>query len=764
MIPKFLRFHPAATTARRVLARLALLAGLLPALAGAAPQADVRKPEEVFRYTAVAEGDAIRVTWDIAPGYYLYKERMSFESRTPGVELGPAVMPEGKLHRDEYFGEMHIYRRQAEIRLPLARRAPEARTLQLAVRSQGCSDQGLCYPPQVWMTNVDLPPATGVGPEGGRLGALLESETRPANAGPDAPLPVREAFPFQVTLADPFTVQVRWEIRPGYYLYRHSLKLSTDSREAQLGPPDLPPGTAKFDEEFGDTQVFYDQVVLTAPLTRSGPGAVTLPLVIEFQGCKDGSLCYPPVRVTENLLLPAISADQAAAGPPPPSEQDRLFGVIRDGHILAVMALFAGLGLLLSFTPCCLPMYPILSGIIVGQADSAGTTAQGTARGFLLSLAFVLGMAATYTVLGAVFAAAGAQVQAVMQQPAVIIGVALLFVALALSMFGLFDLQIPASWQTRLNALSGRQKSGSLAGAAIMGMISAAVITTCVTPPLVAALTVIARTGDVARGALALFALGLGMGIPLLAIGASAGRLIPKAGAWMVSVKMLFGLIMLGMAVWMLDRLWPGTVTLALWGVLLVVGGVMLGAFSGLETSASTGRRLGKGLAIVAVLYGAALFFGALSGNEDPLRPLAWSRIAERGQAGPEAEGIGFTRIKTTVDLDRELARAKAAGRPLMLDFYADWCASCKEMEKYTFPDPAVRKALADAVLLQADVTAVDADDQALMARFGIIGPPTILFFAPDGTEQPARRVVGFKPAADFASHVRDALSSRTRT
>ena len=297
--------------------------------------------------------------------------------------------------------------------------------------------------------------------------------------------------------------------------------------------------------------------------------------------------------------------------------------------------MFAGLGLLLSFTPCCLPMFPILSGIIVGQGTRDGAPL-GSTKAFLLSLAFVLGMATTYTVLGAVFAAAGSQVQAVMQQPAVTIGVALLFVALALSMFGLFDLQIPASWQTKLNSISGEQRSGSFIGAAIMGVISAAVVTTCVTPPLVAALTVIAKTGDVARGALALFALGIGMGIPLLAIGASAGRLMPKAGAWMVSVKAAFGLMMLGMAVWMLDRLWPGTLTLALWAVLLVIGGVFLGAFAPVDGSAALSRKLGKGFGIVAVIYGAALLVGALAGSEDALRPLQFVNAPDRvGRALP---------------------------------------------------------------------------------------------------------------------------------
>jgi thiol:disulfide interchange protein DsbD len=420
------------------------------------------------------------------------------------------------------------------------------------------------------------------------------------------------------------------------------------------------------------------------------------------------------------------------------------------------MLMFGGLGLLLSFTPCCLPMYPILSGIIVGQGQGS------TARSFGLSLAYVLGMAVTYTALGAVVAAAGAQVQAVFQQPWVIVGVALLFVALAASMFGLYELQMPASVQTRLATLSGQQRSGSFLGAGIMGMISAAVVTTCVTPPLVAALTVIARTGDVARGSLALFALAFGMGIPLLALGASAGRLLPKAGAWMVAVKTVFGLLMLGMAVWMLDRLWPGTLTLALWAVLLVVGGVFLGAFAPLDAAAGTGRKLGKAFGIVALLYGGALFVGALAGNENPLRPLAFAGAPAAGEGGATTAPV-FTRIKTVADFDRELAAAVAADRPLVLDFYADWCASCKEMEERTFPDPAVRTELARAVTLQADVTAVDDADQALMARFGIVGPPTIVFFTPDGVEQPERRVVGFKAAAEFAGHLRDAFAAADR-
>ena len=726
---------------------------------GRGSEADILKPEQAFRYVASATADEVIVRWTIEPAHYLYRERMSYESRTPGITLGTASIPPGTPHNDEYFGEMHIFRDSLEVRLPVSARPAGPVKLALAIKSQGCADIGLCYPPQVWVANVELPATGSATASPGKLGALLNDTRRGSH---DEPLPVAQAFPLDAVLADDFTLQIHWDITAGYYLYRHTLKAGTSSDSVQLGPPSLPDGTPMNDETWGDTFVFQEPVTMTVPLIRRGPAAASMPLTIEYQGCKLDSICYPPQRVSITLELPEVGTNTSgAAAPRTEAEQDRLYTLIRDGHMLAVMAMFAGLGLLLSFTPCCLPMYPILSGIIVGQSGADGKS--GTGRSFLLSVAFVLGMAVTYTALGAVFAAAGAQVQAVMQKPAVTIGVALLFVALALSMFGLFDLQIPSSWQTRLNAISGRQQSGRLLGAGIMGMISAAVVTTCVTPPLVAALTVIARTGDLTRGALALFALAIGMGIPLLAIGASAGHLMPKTGAWMNSVKALFGLMMLGMTVWMMDRLWPATVTLALWGILLVTASNLLGTFEALGEKPTLARKLGKGLGIVVLLYGAALLIGAFGGSKDALRPLQFLGSAAPGSTAGrdnETESSAFTRIKTGADLDAQLARAVAAGQPVMLDFYADWCVSCKELEKYTFPDPAVRKEFTRAITLQADVTAMDADDQALMQRFGIIGPPTIVFFSAAGTEQPAMRVVGFMKAEAFAAHLHKAFTA----
>jgi thiol:disulfide interchange protein DsbD len=732
--------------------------------AHAVVEADILKPEQAFRYAISATADEIVVRWTIEPAHYLYRERMSYESRTPGITLGSAAIPPGTPHTDEYFGEMHIFRDQLEVRLPVTARPPGPISLALAIKSQGCADIGLCYPPQVWVATVELP-AVGSGQESsGKFSALLNG---PPRSSSDEPLPVAQAFPLDVAQSDDFTLQIRWDTTPGYYLYRHTLKVSSTSDSVQLGPPSLPAGTPMRDETWGDTLVFHEPVTMSVPLTRRGPAAASLPLTIEYQGCKLDSICYPPQRVQISLELPAISTDSSGAATPAPrieAEQDRLFKVIRDGKLLAVMAMFAGLGLLLSFTPCCLPMYPILSGIIVGQGGAGdavgGATTRSTAHSFLLSLAFVLGMAVTYTALGAIFAAAGAQVQAVMQKPVVTVGVALLFVALALSMFGAFDLQLPSSWQTRLNALSGRQQSGQLLGAGVMGMISAAVVTTCVTPPLVAALTVIARTGDLRRGALALFALAIGMGLPLLAIGASAGRLLPRTGTWMNSVKKIFGLMMLGLTVWMMDRLWSPTVTMALWGILLITGSIFLGTFTAQEGKTTLPRMLGRGLGAIVLVYGLVLLLGALSGSKDPSQPLEFLRGKSPASAGRQTESSPLTRIKTSADLDRQLARAANAGRPVMLDFYADWCVSCKELEKHTFPDPAVRRQFSKAVVLQADVTAMDADDQALMARFGIIGPPTIVFFSTAGDEQPAFRVVGFMKAAAFAEHLRSAFAA----
>ena len=435
------------------------------------------------------------------------------------------------------------------------------------------------------------------------------------------------------------------------------------------------------------------------------------------------------------------------------SEQDLLANRIRSGNLLAVLATFFGAGLLLAFTPCVLPMVPILSGIIVGAGRDRPVS---RGRAFSLSVAYVLGMALTYTIAGAVFAAAGQQAQAFFQKPWIIVLFAALFVLLALGMFGVFNLQVPAAFQSRVADMSNRQKQGTLLGTAVMGALSSLIVTACVAPPLVAALAVIGQSGDVFRGGAALFALSLGMGAPLLLVGASAGRLLPKAGAWMDAVKVAFGVMMLGVAVWMVGRILPGPVTLALWAVVAFVAGYYLFTLGNRDAQGGA-IVVRRGLGALAVVYGLAMLVGALAGHSNPLQPLAGFGASQQGAAANQLE---FTRIKSVADLDRALDAAKAAGRPVMLDFYADWCVSCKEMEHLTFTDPGVQAALARATLLQADVTANDEADQALLQRFGILGPPTIVFFGPDGAERTDYRVVGFKPADEFRGHVTRAFGS----
>jgi thiol:disulfide interchange protein DsbD len=432
------------------------------------------------------------------------------------------------------------------------------------------------------------------------------------------------------------------------------------------------------------------------------------------------------------------------------SEQDQWAARILGGSWWTFLGGFYVAGLLLAFTPCVLPMVPILSSIIAGQGGS--TTPR---RGFLLSLSYVLGMAVTYTGAGALAALAGGQIQALFQKPWIITLFAGLFVVLALGMFGVYQLQMPTAIQSRLSNLANQQKGGTFIGTAIIGALSALIVTTCVAPPLVGALAVIGQTGDVTRGAAALFALSLGMGSPLLLVGASAGQLLPKVGPWMNTVKAAFGVMMIGVAVWMLERVLPGTVTLVLWALLVFMSGVFLGAFEPLPQAPRPMRRLSKGLGVLACLYGALMLIGATLGGEDPLKPLPRGGTGLFGAAGDSAEErLVFREVRDVAELEGFLADAKSAAQPVMVDFTAEWCVSCKEMEEYTFPDRGVIAALEPFMLLRADVTANDADDQALLERFRSFGPPTIAFFDAHGNEQEAFKLVGYVPAADFAAHV----------
>ena len=756
---------------RRCLRQLALLLPLLTAAAVAlAADDDFLPVRSAYKVATSAAPDELVVRFDIAPGYYLYRDRLGFESATPGVTLGTASLPVGLDHEDEFFGKQVIYRDNAQVGVPVTFSGTPG-DFDIKVKLQGCADAGLCYPPQTWTVPVTWPagvagtppvPVAGATPAksgGFNLRSLLGS-----GAKSDADfLPADRAFVFSAESTSRDRVRLRWDIADDYYLYRDKVTVKTTATDVQLGSVSIPGGEKQHDEYFGEQVVFHDQMLADLPVVAAA-GVTEVPLEISYQGCADAGLCYPPIKKSVVVPLAATTVAAAANGAPEPmrSEQDLLADKIRDGNLLAVLATFFGFGLLLAFTPCVLPMVPILSGIIVG---AGGGKPVPRGRAFALSVAYVLGMALTYTIAGAAFAAAGQQAQAFFQKPWMIVLFAALFVWLALGMFGLFNLQVPGWLQERVSRISDRQQQGTLIGTAIMGALSSLIVTACVAPPLVASLAVIGQSGDVFRGGAALFAMSLGMGAPLLLVGASAGALLPRAGAWMDTVKQVFGIMMLGVAIWMLGRILPGPVTLGLWAALAFVTGYWLLMMGGRDKRMRA-TLVRRGFGVLATIYGVLLLVGALSGRSDPLQPLAGfvgtlSHAPGQAGSGAVSPAAHFKRIKSVADLDAAIAAANASGKTVMLDFYADWCASCKEMEKYTFPEPSVQAALTNTVLMQADVTANDDADQALMQRFGILGPPSILFFGQDGTERTAYRVVGFKPADEFALHIQQAFGGR---
>ena len=642
----------------------------------------------------------------------------------------------------------------------------------------------------------------------------------PPAGGIDAlPLPPEQAFGFEAIAGDGNTLLLRFTPARGYYLYRDQTTFALDARAAAAGVapgrPQWPRGSTHRDGYFGASTVYFDQIDVPLPLRRTRPGAADITLTARFQGCQTDGICYPPMTRTVTLALPAgtvssmaadaapvdattapasgpataqgaagvmetgraVAVDAATAPSPQPSpasgrggdssdadagawpdrvpaelaDDSRLVAALLGPNRWAALLSFFGFGLLLAFTPCVLPMIPILSGLIAGHGPGLGAR-----RAFALSFVYVLASALVFTVAGVVAGLVGANLQIAFQTPWVVVAFALLFVALALSSFGLYELQLPHLLRSRLGALSNQQRGGSWAGVAVMGALSALIVGPCVAPPLAAAVLYIGQTRDPVFGGAALFLLAMGMGAPLIAFGVAAGKGLPTSGPWMVAVQRAFGVVFLGLAVWMLSRVLPAAVSLLLWGTLLLGAAAMLALLASKPAARDGVRALGWTAALLLGLAGMAQVVGALAGSHDPLQPLAGLRGGGAQSGGIASGELPFRTIKSLADLDREVAAAQATGQPLLLDFYADWCVSCKEMEKYTFPDPAVHAALAGFVLLKVDVTANDRLDQALMQRLGIIGPPATLFYV-DGVERRPSRLFGFENAARFAERARRA-------
>ena len=590
-------------------------------------------------------------------------------------------------------------------------------------------------------------------------GALLGTAARAADSDFLDPA---QAFRGSARVHDVQAIELRLDVAPRYHLYRERIAVELEGVGAALGRVDIPAGKVQFDSNFQKNVEVLEGAVLMRAALASATG--DFKLRVTYQGCADEGLCYPPqtavvavgvaggkiTRVAwqdeEAAITAALPTATAAATSTlaPATETGRVQSALQSGSLPTIAAVFLLAGLLLAFTPCVLPMVPILSSIIVGQGAPVSRW-----RGFTLALAYALGMALVYTAFGVVAGLLGEGLAAALQNPWVLGAFALLLAGLSLSMFGVFELQMPGFIQGRLSQTAQGLPGGKFAGVFVMGGLSALIVGPCVAAPLAGALVFISQTRNVVIGGLALFCLAIGMSVPLLLVGVSAGSLLPRAGAWMQGVKSFFGVLLLAVALWIVSPVLPGWALMLAIGVALLVAAVYLKLFDRLADHPPGHQRLARGVALVLAVLGTTQVVGALSGGDNPLQPLRHFARSGEGALPVAAPAREFKRVRNLAELDAVL---KTAGRPVLLDFYADWCVSCKEMEHLTFSDPAVRARMAGALLLQADVTANSADDKALMKRFGLFGPPGILFFDNDGRERADARVIGFLPPQRFAA------------
>ncbi len=776
-------------------------------------------PEQAFSLTAWMEGERLIAEYDIAQGYYMYRQRFDFQIESENAQFDTAIMPDGKIKNDEFFGDMEVYRGKIRIVLPILASNPQVLNLVVKATGQGCADIGVCYPPLSQILNVNTASSTRIVPTAylaaanvtsnedsqniTALQALLSSineqpsenvTTAITTASADGKVlkllqSLGDSFGFnnEVEIPHPDTafvlsadldsnhiIQSEIQLYPNTYLYRDKFNFQIINGTGHtLGTIAMPDGDIKNDEFFGRMEVYHEWLKISIPVISEAGASDAYTLVYSYQGCVEDRICYPPIskylqvntrtgsinisdlpidtETVNNISNISTAPTETNATPQP--EQDRYAQILQDKGILLIILLFLLGGIGLTFTPCVFPMIPILSSIIAGQGDSITTR-----KAFTLSLVYVLAMATTYAIIGAIVGYYGAKynIQIWFQDPVILSIFAAIFGLLALSMFGFYEIKIPNAIQNRLTSLSNSQQGGTLIGVGLMGTFSAIIVGPCITAPLVGALIFISQTQDWQLGGMALFALGLGMGVPLLLIGTSAGKLLPHAGLWMDRVKAVFGVVLLAVAIWLLERFLPTDITMLLIAILVITSAIYMGALESLPEKASGWMKLNKGLGIILLIYGTSFLIGAAAGGKDLLQPL--KGIVNSGSTGADTNGqqgrVVFRQIKGEQGLQQALANSVRQGIPSMLDFYADWCISCKVMEKYAFTHPGVIDALSGVGTFQADVTDNDAIDTQLMNSLGIYGPPAILFYDAEGEEISHRRVVGEMSGEEFAAHL----------
>jgi len=723
---------------------------LLPLLGHAAGNEPL-DPAQAYRFSAkMLNATTVAVHYQIAKGYHLYRDKFKFSVQPAGVTLGPPQLPAGQEQDDIVFGKVAVFNQPVTIQLPLIRTDPSIRTITLTAVSQGCSDvAGVCYPPQTQQAQLKLPAMAPATAQNNPAGGVFQPPSRALSS--DEFLPPDEAFKLTVTPMGGNTLSAQFKPAASYYLYRDKIHFTLKSTSgAAISQITLPPGETKSDPTFGKTEVYHHPFQALIQLRNVKQGD-KLALTATYQGCSEKGVCYPPQTKIFDLVLgggvqPAATTPRLDGRGEPPAAS-AIARLLQSGNFWLIVTGFFGFGLLLTFTPCVFPMIPILSGIIIGQGQALTKT-----RGFVLSLAYVLGMAITYAIAGVAAALSGTLLSNALQNPWVLGSFAALFVLLAFSMFGFYELQLPSAIQSRFTNASNKMKGGTLAGVFVMGVLSAVIVGPCVTAPLAGALLYISQTHNVWLGGSALFAMGLGMGVPLLLVGVSAGTLLPRAGNWMNAVKGFFGVLLLGVAIWLISPLISTWIHMSLWAALLIISSIYLHAIDPLPANASGFGKFWKGIGIIALIGGIALLLGVLGGNRDILQPLA----GLRGAATAAPTHLNFQKVTSIADLEQKIQSAR--GRYVMLDFYADWCVSCKEMERFTFSDPRVQQRLRDVVLLQADVTDTTPDDKALLKKFGLFGPPGIIFFDRQGNERKNARIIGDQPPEKFLARLNQIL------